>query len=205
MPTSEIVAARYTSLLPKFRRLIMRRTAALVLSAVALSTGALAQTADPSEIETALLAAPQNMKEGATVIKWKPDYTYDTLRKGSNRLVCYNLSGMPGQQPFSIECTSVANLERVAQNLKFETEPDRAKRQAALDAAEKDGTRAKPEYGSVWFHVMGADRERARPHMTVALPGATAQSTGLPDNPKMGGAWIMNAGTSTAHLMIPGE
>jgi hypothetical protein len=28
---------------------------------------------------------------------------------------------------------------------------------------------------------------------------------GLPDNPKMGGVWIMNAGTSTAHLMVPGE
>jgi hypothetical protein len=41
--------------------------------------------------------------------------------------------------------------------------------------------------------------------MTVALPMATAQSTGLPDNPSQGGAWIMNAGTSTAHLMIPGE
>jgi hypothetical protein len=28
---------------------------------------------------------------------------------------------------------------------------------------------------------------------------------GLPDNNKMGGAWIMNAGTSTAHVMIPGH
>jgi hypothetical protein len=41
--------------------------------------------------------------------------------------------------------------------------------------------------------------------MTVAMPGATTQSTGLPDNPKQGGIWIMNAGTTTAHLMIPGH
>jgi hypothetical protein len=34
---------------------------------------------------------------------------------------------------------------------------------------------------------------------------ATAQSLGLPDNPKQGGVWIMNAGTSTAHLMTPGS
>jgi hypothetical protein len=27
---------------------------------------------------------------------------------------------------------------------------------------------------------------------------------GLPDNPKMGGVWVMDAGTSAAHLMIPG-
>ena len=44
-----------------------------------------------------------------------------------------------------------------------------------------------------------------RIHTTIAVPGATAQSMGLPDNNKQGGVWIMNAGTSTAHLMIPGS
>ena len=39
----------------------------------------------------------------------------------------------------------------------------------------------------------------------VAVPFATAQSLGLPDNNKQGGVWIMNAGTTTAHLMIPGS
>ena len=52
---------------------------------------------------------------------------------------------------------------------------------------------------------MGADSEHARRHTTIAVPGATAQSLGLPDNPKQGGVWIMNAGTSTAHLMTPGS
>jgi hypothetical protein len=74
-----------------------------------------------------------------------------------------------------------------------------------LDAAEKDGSRVKPEYGSVWYHLMGPDREHARTHMTIAVPGATTQTTGLPDNAKQGGVWIMNAGTTTAHFMIPGE
>ena len=49
-----------------------------------------------------------------------------------------------------MQCTSVGNLARVAQNRKFEAEQDSAKRQAALDAAEKDGTRVKPEFGSVF-------------------------------------------------------
>jgi hypothetical protein len=52
---------------------------------------------------------------------------------------------------------------------------------------------------------MGADQASARPHMTIAVPGATTASLGLPDNPRQGGVWIMNAGTSTAHLMTPGE
>jgi len=82
---------------------------------------------------------------------------------------------------------------------------DKTARQAALDAAEKDGTRVKPEYGSVWLTMNGADQARARIHTTIAVPGATTQSTGLPDNNKQGGVWIMNAGTTTAHLMTPGS
>ena len=182
----------------------MKRIALFVLGVMVVSTTALAQAPDPA-VETALLAAPANLREAATVIKWKPDFTYDTLKKGTNRLVCYDRTGFPEQQPFSVECTSVANLDRVAQNLKFEASGDKVKTKALLDAAESDGTRVKPEYGSVWYHLLGADREHARAHMTIAVPGATTQSIGLPDNNKQGTVWIMNAGTTTAHLMTPGE
>ena len=41
--------------------------------------------------------------------------------------------------------------------------------------------------------------------VVLALPEATAQSTGLPESPKPGGSWIMNPGTSTAHIMTPGS
>lgn len=184
----------------------MKRTIAIVLGTLVVATSAMAQapaSADP--YANIVAAAPANQREGATVIKWKPDFTYDTLKKGTNRTVCYDRSGFPQQQPYSMECTGLGNLDRAAQNLKFEAAGDKAKTQALLDAAEKDGTRVKPEYGSVWFHLSGADKDHTRGHMTVALPGATTASTGLPDKPAAGGAWIMNAGTTTAHLMVPGE
>jgi hypothetical protein len=179
----------------------MRTLILTALSGLMLAGGAFAQS---EEIEKALAAAPRNMKEGATVIHWKADNTYDTLKKGTNKLVCYDRSGAPGQQPFAVQCTSIANLERVAQNRKFEA-MDKAAKQPAIDKAEADGTRAKPEYGSVWLDMSGADREHARIHTTIAVPGATSQSTGLPDKPTQGGAWIMNAGTLTAHIMTPGS
>jgi hypothetical protein len=159
------------------------------------------------EIEKALMAAPANLREGATVIKWKPDFSYDTVKQGTNRLVCHDRSGLPQQQAFSVECTSIGNIERAAQNLKFAAAggTDRAKTQALLDAAEKDGTRAKPEFGSVWYHVQGPDKDHLRNHMTIAVPMATSKTLGLPEDNKQGGVWIMNAGTSTAHLMVPGE
>ncbi len=181
----------------------MKRITTIALSMFAVSAGGFAQS---PEIDKPLMAAPAQLKAGATVIKWKADYTYDTLKKGTNKPVCYDKAGMPGvAQAIYSECTTLGNLDRVAQNLKFEAIPDKAASKAAFDKAEADGTRAKPEFGSVWYHVMGADKDHIRNHMTIAVPGATTQSLGLPDNPKQGGVWIMNAGTSTAHLMTPGE
>jgi hypothetical protein len=197
----------------------MKRILIIALSALTISTSAMAQRGAPAppqplepgasqaEVDKVVLAAPESQRNGAMVIKWNPaTWTYTTLRKGTNSLVCFDKSGLPGQaEPFSIECTMAGNLDRAAQNMKFEAEPDRAKRQAALDAAEKDGTRVKPMYGSVWWHLRGADQATARGHMTIAVPGATTASTGIPDNAKQGGVWIMNPGTTTAHLMVPGE
>jgi hypothetical protein len=180
----------------------MKRILPVVLSFLAVSAGAFAQ--DPA-IDKALMAAPAQLKAGATVVKFKADGTYDTLKKGTNKLVCYDKSGEPGAQPFMVECTSLANLDRAAQNLKFNSIPDKAASKAAFDKAEADGTRVKPEFGSVWYHVMGADAEHARTHMTIAVPGATTATLGLPSDNKSGGVWIMNAGTTTAHLMTPGE
>ena len=52
---------------------------------------------------------------------------------------------------------------------------------------------------------MGASQEAARTHMTIAVPMATKASLGLPEDGNLGGVWIMNPGTTTAHLMTPGE
>jgi hypothetical protein len=161
--------------------------------------------ASQADVDMALMAAPANLKDQATVIKWKPDQTYTTLRKGTNKLVCYDRSGFPLQQAFSIECTMLGNLDRVAQNMKIEALGDRAKAQAAFDELEKNGTRVKPEFGSVFYHTQGPEQARARGHVTIAVPGATTATLGLPDTGRGGGVWIMNAGTTTAHLMVPGE
>ena len=182
----------------------MKGSVLFVITMLAVSTSAFAQGSE-GNFDRALAAAPRQAREGATVIKWNPDFTYETLRKGTNRIVCYDQSGLPTEQPFSSQCTSIGNLDRVAQNRKFEVIADRAERQKAIDAAEANGTRVKPEFGSVFYTFSGADQATARMHITIAVPGATAQSLGLPDNPKMGGAWIMNAGTSTAHIMTPGS
>ena len=111
------------------------------------------------------VAAPANLREGATVVKWKPDYTYDTLKKGTNRLVCYDRSGTPGQQPFSVECTSTANLDRVAQNIRIDAMGE--KKQAMLDAAETVQPALEEFYAALSneqkarFNTLGRQAQRA--------------------------------------------
>src|SRR5262245_36796658 len=97
----------------------MKLISLFVFGALAVSTNLAAQTTDP--IKKALLAAPNAaMARDATVIKWKPDFTYEVLKKGTSRMVCYDLTGWPGERPFSVECTSSdANLPRAAQNRKL--------------------------------------------------------------------------------------
>ena len=55
------------------------------------------------------------------------------------------------------------------------------------------------------FRMDGKDKDSANLHVTIAVPGATSASSGLPDNGRQGGAWLMDAGTSAAHIMVPGR
>jgi hypothetical protein len=183
----------------------MKRMFVLAIGLLSLAASASAQTST-MDADTVALAAPANLRAGATIIRWHADHaTYDTLKQGNNKLVCYDRSGFPEQQAFSIECTSVANIPRVVQNLKVESLGDKAKSNAMIAQMEKDGTRVKPEYGSVFYHLMGADKDHARTHMTICVPGATSKTLPFPEAATQGVVWIMDAGTSGAHLMTPGE
>src|SRR5262245_32648797 len=102
------------------KRIALAAVSLLVLSACAVAQEGRGGAAPPpplepgasqADVDRALLAAPGNQKDQATVIKWNPDQTYATLRKGTNRLVCYDRSGYPLQPAFLVECTSIANLD----------------------------------------------------------------------------------------------
>jgi hypothetical protein len=127
----------------------MKLITTAVLFALSLSVSALAQTSP--EIEKALLAAPAQMKDGATVIKWKSDFTFDTLKKARTAWFADRLAA--GDQPFSVECTSIANLERVAVSLKTEASTLQAERRAAFEALEKPASGRSPSS----IHVLQPD------------------------------------------------
>ena len=179
--------------------------AGLTVLALAFSASAYAQT-DAELIERALMAAPARARDAVGVIKWNDDHTYETLREGTSPLVCFDRSGQLGEPAFSVHCTSQANLPRAAQNRMYAAESaDEEALRARHQAAEQDGSRIAPEFGSLFISMRGQDAESANRHTTIAVPGATGESLGLPENPNAGGAWIMQAGSSYAHIMIPGS
>ena len=178
----------------------------LGLASLTFSTSLYAQT-DAELIERALSAAPARGRDATGVIKWNADYTYETIREGTNTMVCFDRSGEPHQRrPFAMHCTNVGNLPREAQNRHFAAETSsREELQAMHRAAEEAGTRVAPEFGSVFISRNGDDAASARSHTTIAVPGATGESLGLPEDSNQGGAWVMQAGSSYAHIMTPGS
>jgi hypothetical protein len=223
----------------------MKLVSLFVLGVMAVAMSAQAQiieerrrtvTNDP--IQKPLLAAPNAaMAKDATVIKiirnpnagkvvTAADFTFEVLKSGPGRMVCYDLSGWPGEEPWSVECTSSdANLPRVMQNRAFAEmgakatpkigEGDKSVpvlsssssggiRDLVL-AAEKDGTRVLPEVGTIWYNLRGKSQETAVWHTFIAMPNHTAAQVGLPNNRDAGGAWLMFEGTPEAHIMVGGR
>ena len=183
----------------------MKRIILAVVGVLSVSVNADAQST-AEMIERALAPAPTRTRDAVTVIKWNADYTYETLREGTNQMVCYDRSDVPGRLAFAAQCTVLGNLERAAQNRRINILGLRqAERNYLLAAEEENGTRAKVVYGSVWISADGQDQASARIHMTIAVPNATEATSGFSESRRSGGVWIMEAGTDGAHLMIPGH
>ncbi len=183
----------------------MKRIVLALFGIFATATAVEAQN-NQQLIERALMAAPSRARDAAAVVRWNPDHTWTTIKEGEGSMVCYDHSGAAGEAPFAVQCTHPGNLERVAQNFRFEAEArgDRQAVQQRVAQAEANGTRVQPVYGSVWISLNGQDAASANRHITIAVPGATAASTNLPDRASQGSAWLMNAGTTSAHIMVPG-
>jgi hypothetical protein len=184
--------------------------AALALACLCLVPLAIAPVAGQSaedEIATALMAAPPALQANAMVIRLDDAGNHTVLREGTNDLVCWNRSDQPNMS-FSVQCTSVGNLARIKQNRAWSMSGQSAEEIRALqDAAEADGTREVSVFGSMYYTMAGADADSANLHMTVAVPFATGDSLGLPEEGSYtrAGTWIMQAGTSAAHIMLPGR
>jgi hypothetical protein len=163
------------------------------------------------QIKTALMAAPDEKKEGAMVYGYTAKGEWTTLRKGTNDMIC--ITDDPNGKDFSVSCynSSAEPFMERGRALKKEGKSF----QEIFDAREAEGKSGKlklPQDGATLF-VLTADAENYDPktgevkdsylRYVVYIPWATSESTGLPLKAYAPGMpWIMDPGTHRAHIMI---
>ena len=179
-----------------------------------ISIAAISQTKIPTsdiQIKSALLAAPPDKRNAASVYGYIQDGSFSLLRRGSNELIC--LADDPKQPGFSVACYH-RDLEPFMKRGRELKKAGKTTQEifAIREKEVKDGQLKMPKNPTSLF-VFSADNEQYNPvtgdvkngylRSVVYIPYATAESTGLPLKPQEPGMpWIMHPGTHGAHIMI---
>ncbi len=163
------------------------------------------------QIQTALLAAPEEMKSDATVYGYSPSGEWTLLKKGSNELIC--ITDDPNAKGFNVACYNISAEPFMERGRQLKSEGKTFQEIFDIREAEaKSGKLKLPAAGSTLF-VLTADDENYNPktgdvkdtylRYVVYIPWSTSESTGLPLKPYAPGMpWIMDPGTHRAHIMI---
>lgn len=178
-----------------------------------LITSCLAQTPTAEDqISAALLAAPQEFRQEATVLGYDAKGNLVTLRKGTNSIIC--LADDPAKEGFNAAAYHKDLEPFMARGRELRAQgKSRDEIEAIREEEAKSGKLIMPGKGGATLHILFGPNARYNPdtdkvddamyRYVVYIPWATTESTGLPMSPSTnGGPWIMNAGTHKAHIMI---
>jgi hypothetical protein len=161
-----------------------------------------------AQIAAAVQAAPEELREGATVLGFNAEGKLVKLREGNNELVC--LANDPARTSFSVACYHkelepymARGRELLAQNVTGKARDDVRWKEVA------EGKLALPREPRTLYVLTGTGFDTAAGKVTdpylrwvIYVPYATAASTGLSTKPAAGAPWLMAAGTAGAHIMI---
>lgn len=185
----------------------------LVFACYVLCAPAICQTIPKAEIQikTALLAAPQDLRENATVMGYDEKGEMIVLRKGSNELYC--LADDPSQPGFNVSCYHKDLEPFMARGRALRKEGKNHQEIFDIREAEvKAGKLVMPKQPTTLFAYSTSDDKYNRENgditdgylrYVIYIPYATAETTGLPLKPDAPGMpWIMDPGTHRAHIMI---
>ncbi|WP_460974575.1 hypothetical protein [Spirosoma knui] len=163
------------------------------------------------QIKTAVLAAPADKRDGATVYGYSPKNEFIVLRKGTNEMVC--LADDPKQKGLNVSCYHRDLDPFMERGRVLKQEGKKADEILKIREQEvKSKKLTMPSHPSSLFSYTAKD-ENFNPatgdvkdgylRYVVYIPYATAESTGLPLKPEAPGMpWIMDPGTHRAHIMI---
>lgn len=189
----------------------MKYTKVLIIALISWQTALAQITPGEIQIKTALLAAPQDMREGAMVYGYGNKGEMIVLRKGTNEMIC--IADNPAQKGLSVSCYHKDLEPFMARGRELKDAGKSTQEIFDIREAEaKSGKLLMPKQASN-LQVFSATEEaynattgevtKGSFRYVVYIPWATAASTGLPIKPEVPGMpWIMNPGTHRAHIMI---
>ncbi len=159
------------------------------------------------QIRAAVLAAPEDLRAGATVQGWDASGSFVTLRKGTNELVC--MAPDPKAEGFEVSCHHAGLEAFFARGRELAAQGVTGNARVQARWKEHDDGKLPIPNGSVNYILTGSAYDAgantvadAYLRWTIYTPGATPESTGLSTQPSSGGPWLMFPGTAGAHVMI---
>ena len=190
----------------------MKKLMTLFVLAVAFSTFAQNKILPKDiQIKTAVLAAPEMYRDGATVLGYNQEGKLVTLREGNNGMVC--LADDPNKEGINVACYG-AELEPFmarGRELAAEGKSNEEKREARKNEIEA-GALKMPSEPSMVYIMAGEEKDysaetgellKSKIRYVIYKPYMTGESTGLPTKPQAPGMpWLMDAGTHRSHIMI---
>ena len=163
------------------------------------------------QISTAVLAAPEGLRDKAMVYGYSEKGEFIVLRKGENEMVC--LADDPNQPGLNVSCYHKDLEPFMARGRQLKK--DGKSFQEIFDIREQEVKSKKlsmPTQPTSLFVYSAKDEQFNRTtgevkegnlRYVVYIPYATSESTGLPLKPEAPGMpWIMDPGTHRAHIMI---
>jgi hypothetical protein len=163
------------------------------------------------QIKTALLAAPAEKRDSATVYGYNANGDFVLLREGANEMIC--LADDPKQPGFSVACYH-RDLQPFMQRGRDLRKMGKTHQEifAMREKEAKSGELIMPKQPTT-LYVYSAKKDdynsktgevkNGYMRYVIYVPFATAQSTGLSEKPEAEGMpWLMDAGTHGAHIMI---
>ncbi|HLT06545.1 MAG TPA: hypothetical protein VK014_03405 [Cyclobacteriaceae bacterium] len=164
------------------------------------------------QIRAAVLAAPEGLREGASVLGYDGKGELVVLRKGTNKMIC--LADDPQNPGFSVSCYP-EELEPFMERGRALKKEGKSFQEIFNQREEevKNGKLKMPAHGTTLFVYYANDASAfdtktgevkgGNFRYVVYIPYATAESTGLPLSPDVPGMpWIMDPGTHRAHIML---
>lgn len=163
------------------------------------------------QITSALLAAPQEVREGAKVYGYDNEGNFVTLKEGTNDMVC--IADNPNKDGFEVvsyhkDLDPYMARGRVlkAKGKSFAERRDTREREAldgSLSMPAKSATLHILHGKNGWYDIDSTKVRNANYRYVVYIPFATQASTGLSLKPNAPGhPWLMFPGKANAHIMI---